>query len=352
MRIDDLETPTPTVDLDIVTGNLERAARYFARHSIAARPHIKTHKIAEFARLQLSLGACGITCQKLGEAEVMVDGGVEDILLTFPIVGRTKLERLETLARRAKMSAVADSIEVAMGLAAIGARLGHRFDILVECDVGGRRCGLLTPEGACDLARQIDDLPGARFAGLMTYPPVNQIDATRSWLLEALALLASTGLDARHVSVGGTPEMYRSHELQVASEHRPGTFIYSDRYMVHHGVGSFDECALKIIATVVSRPAADRAIIDAGSKTLSSDLMGFSDHGHIIEYPDIRIAKLSEEHGHLDLSQSAGKPKIGERLTIVPNHACAVTNLFDEVAVISGGRFVKMLRVDARGLVR
>jgi D-serine deaminase-like pyridoxal phosphate-dependent protein len=316
------------------------------------RPHIKTHKIAEFARLQLSLGAHGITCQKLGEAEVMVAGGLEDILLTFPIVGGTKLDRLEALARRAKMSAVADSIEVAAGLAAVGARLQDRFDVLVECDVGGRRCGVLTPEMASGLARQIDDLPGARFAGLMTYPPTNQIDATRSWLQEALALLASAGLEARHVSVGGTPEMYRAHELQVANEHRPGTYIYSDRYMVHHGVGSFEECALRIIATVVSRPAADRAIIDAGSKSLSSDLMGFSDHGHIVEYPGIRIAKLSEEHGHLDLSQSTQKPQIGERLTIIPNHACAVSNLFDEVAVISSGRFVRMLRVDARGLVR
>ena len=352
MRIEDLDTPVPIVDLDVVERNLSRAAAYFAKEKIPLRPHIKTHKIPEFARRQVALGACGITCQKLGEAETMADGGVEDILLTFPIWGGDKLSRLERLARRAAMSAVTDSIEVAEGLASVGARVGAPFPTLVECDVGGARCGVQTPEDAVALAKRIASLPGARFGGLMTYPPAGQIPATQAWIDAALAGLKRAGLEAKVVSIGGTPEMYRSHALTFPHEQRPGTYIYFDRYMVRFGVGAYDDCALKIVATVVSRPTGDRAIIDAGSKTLSSDLMGFTDHGYILEYPDARIAKLSEEHGHVDLSQSAAKPKIGERVTIVPNHACVVSNLFDAVAAVSNGRFERRIAIAARGQVR
>jgi D-serine deaminase-like pyridoxal phosphate-dependent protein len=186
----------------------------------------------------------------------------------------------------------------------------------------------------------------------MTYPPAGQIAATQAWIDAALAGLKSAGLETTGVSIGGTPEMCPSHELTFPHEQRPGTSIYSDRYMVRLGVGTCDDCALRIVATVVSRPSSDRAVIGAGSKTLSSDPIGFSDHGHILEYPHARIAKLSEEHGHVDLSQSAAKPKIGERFTIVPNHACAVSNLFDTVAAVSNGRFERKITVAARGRVR
>jgi len=352
MRVEDLETPAPIVDLDVVERNLKRAADYFAKHQIPLRPHIKTHKIPEFARRQVALGACGVTCQKLGEAETMAAGGVEDILLTFPIWGRDKLSRLEALARRVKMSAVTDSVEVAEGLASVGERVGAPFDVLVECDVGGARCGVQSPEAAVDLAKRVAGLAGARFAGLMTYPPAGQIPATQAWFQAALEGLGKAGLEANATSVGGTPEMYRSHELAFPHEHRPGTYIYSDRMMARAGVGTFNDCALKIVATVVSRPTGDRAILDCGSKTLSSDLGGFSDHGVILEYPSAKIAKLSEEHGHVDLRDSAAKPKIGERVTIIPNHACVVTNLFDQVAGVSEGRLKRMLRVEARGRVQ
>jgi D-serine deaminase-like pyridoxal phosphate-dependent protein len=352
MLIDNLDTPFPMVDLDIVERNLKRGATYFAEREIPLRPHIKTHKIPEFARRQIALGACGVTCQKLGEAETMADGGIEDILLTFPIWGRDKLARLEALARRTTMSAVTDSVEVAEGLASVGARIGKPLNILVECDVGGARCGVQNPDAAIDLAKRVAGLPGARFTGLMTYPPMGQIPATQAWFDAVFAGLAKAGLEAKAASIGGTPEMYRSHELAFPHEHRPGTYIYSDRYMARYGVGTLDDCALRIVATVVSRPTGDRAILDAGSKTLSSDLMGFVDHGHILEYPEAKIAKLSEEHGHVDLSLCAAKPGIGERVTIVPNHACVVSNLFDAVAAVSNGHFERMLRVEARGLVR
>jgi D-serine deaminase-like pyridoxal phosphate-dependent protein len=352
MHVDDLDTPVATVDLELVSSNLQRAASYFAAHSLAVRPHIKTHKIVEFAKRQIGYGARGITCQKLGEAQVMADGGLTDILLSFPIVGAHKTAHLLALADKIALITVTDSNDVADGIADRASGRNRAVGILVECDVGGERCGVQTPEQAMELAKHIDQYPQLRFAGLMTYPPIGQIEKTRAWLTEALHQLKAAGLNCEHVSVGGTPEMYRAHEIGVSTEHRPGTYIYSDRYMVAKGVGSFADCALRIITTVVARPTADRAIIDAGSKTLSSDLMGFSDHGHIVEYPAARIVKLSEEHGHIDLTQSAERPKIGDRLTIIPNHACVVSNLFAEVQAVAGRECVRTLRVDARGLVR
>jgi D-serine deaminase-like pyridoxal phosphate-dependent protein len=352
MHVDDLDTPIATVDVDVVARNLQRAASYFARHSLALRPHIKTHKIVEFAKQQIRYGARGITCQKLGEADVMADGGMTDILLSFPIVGAHKTSRLLALADRIALLTVTDSKEVADGIAERASGRSRAVGILVECDVGAQRCGVQTPEKAAELAKYIDQYPQLRFAGLMTYPPKGQIETTRAWLTEAIHQLQLAGLNCEHVSVGGTPEMYRAHEIDVATEHRPGTYIYSDRYMVANGVGTFADCALKVIATVVARPTADRAIIDAGSKTLSADLMGFPDHGHIVEFPAARIVQLSEEHGHVDLAGSAEKPKIGDRLTIIPNHACVVSNLFTEVQAVAAMQWVKAMTVDARGLVR
>ncbi len=352
MLIDDLDTPVVTVDLDKVARNINRAADYFARHAIALRPHVKTHKITAFARQQIGAGACGITCQKLGEADIMAAAGISDILLSFPIVGEAKLKRLARLAQEVRFSAVADSTEVADWLCAATNLTGSPIGILVECDVGAQRCGVQSPHQAVALAKHIAARKPAAFAGLMTYPPKGQIAKTRAWLGEALEGLAACGLEAQRVSVGGTPEMYRAHELGVASEYRPGTYIYSDRYMVENGVGTFDDCALRLVATVVSRPTGDRAIIDAGSKSLSSDLMGFADHGRIVEYPKASLAKLSEEHGHIDLSQSPEKPRIGERVTLIPNHACVVSNLFDTVEAVVGREYIRTLRVDARGMVR
>jgi D-serine deaminase-like pyridoxal phosphate-dependent protein len=352
MRVEDIDTPAPVVDLDRVERNLKRAAGYFADKKIALRPHIKTHKIVEFARRQVELGAAGITCQKLGEAEVMADGGVTDILMTFPILGRSKLERLVALAKRVRMSAVTDSAEVADGIAQAAAAAGVKIELLVECDTGTGRCGVQNAAEAVALAERISNMRGVTLGGLMVYPEKNKIERSREWIAEALAALSRSGLEAKTVSVGGTPDMYRAHELKHSTEHRPGTYIYSDRYTVEAGVGTLDDTALRVVATVVSRPTADRAVLDAGSKTLTSDLMGFQDHGLILEYPKARIVRLNEEHGVVDLSDSPEKPRIGERVTIVPNHCCVVSNMFDSVYAVSDGRVVREIKVAARGLVR
>jgi D-serine deaminase-like pyridoxal phosphate-dependent protein len=350
--IDDLETPAVLVDLDRVEANLARAQDYADSHELALRPHIKTHKIPEFARRQMELGAVGITCQKLGEAEVMADHGLDDILLTFNLLSTAKLRRLVALRRRVRMSVTCDNEVVAAELDSAMSEAGLKLDVLIECDCGGQRCGVQNPEEVVALAKRIDRSSSLRFAGLMTYPAKGQAEVTQVWLADALKALGVAGMTAARVSTGGTPDLYRAHQVTAATEHRPGTYIYSDRYQAGQGVGTLDDCAIRVLSTVVSRPTDDRAILDAGSKTLSSDTLGFPDYGHIVEYPQISLEKFSEEHGHVDCSGSNARPRIAERVTIIPNHACVVTNLHDLVYGVRGDRVERVLQVAARGKVQ
>jgi D-serine deaminase-like pyridoxal phosphate-dependent protein len=346
-----LDTPCVLIDLSRVEANLKRAQAYADAHGLKLRPHIKTHKLTRFARRQVALGAVGITCQKLGEAEVMADAGIEDIFLPYNILGPSKLARLRALSERVRISVTADSETTVRGLAATFRDAPRPLLVLVECDTGMGRCGVQNPAEALALARLIAAAPGLTFQGLMTYPAAGKVEANASWLAAAVELLTKEGLPPAVVSNGGTPDLWRAGEVAVATEHRPGTYIYLDRSQVARGVGSLDDCALTVLATVVSRPTPDRAIIDAGSKTLTSDTLGMDGFGLVLEYPDAIIRSLSEEHGVIDLSASAKKPVIGERIRIVPNHACVVSNLFDRVALIGQGGAIEMVPVSARGRV-
>jgi D-serine deaminase-like pyridoxal phosphate-dependent protein len=350
MQLSGLDTPVLTADLDAVERNIARMQAYCDDHGIALRPHIKTHKLPELARKQLEAGARGITCQKLGEAEVMADAGIDDILISFPLVGEAKAERLAALAQRITVSTVGDSAEVARGLASVLARRGVEVAFLVECDTGNGRTGVQTPEDAAELAALVDGLEGLRFAGLMTYPTPPE---SGEWLRAARTLMEDKGLTIERVSVGGTPTAYRTHAAGEVTELRPGTYIYGDRACIANGSVPLEDCALRVIATVVSRPTPGRAILDAGSKTLTSDLaVGATGHGYLVEHPEAEVYLLNEEHGMVDVSRCATPPQIGDRVTIVPNHACTTANLHDEVVMHRGGEIVETLRTAARGLVR
>jgi D-serine deaminase-like pyridoxal phosphate-dependent protein len=202
------------------------------------------------------------------------------------------------------------------------------------------------------LAAEISRLPGLGFRGLMTYAPKGKTKEPSAWLEEAILACERKGLPAAIVSTGGTVDLYRAREVVPATEHRPGTYIYSDRYMVAHGVGTLDDCAIRIVTTVVSRPTAERAILDAGSKTLSSDPMDLEGHGYLLEYPKATLPAMSEEHGHLDVAACNARPAIGERVTIIPNHACAVSNLHNVVYGVRGNRVERAFAVAARGKVQ
>ena len=349
MHTNDLETPVPVVDLDLLSANISRLQAYLRQHNIANRPHIKTHKIPAIAQMQLDAGAVGITCQKVSEAEAMANAGFDDIFLPYNIVGERKLARLMALAARVKLSVTSDAELVARGLSSAAKGAGLTLDVLVECDTGGQRCGAQSPQQAADLARLIARLPNLHFAGLMTYPTSPDFDL---FVREVRALLAGDGLRIERVSGGGTPCMWQAHTHPELTEHRAGIYVYGDRMTLRSGAITLADCALRVHTTVVSRPTPDRGIVDAGSKSLSSDLHGLDGFGYIDEYPEARIYQLSEEHGHVDFSACPRKPEIGERLTILPNHCCAVTNLFDQFVGARRGQVDVTWPVAARGTVQ
>jgi D-serine deaminase-like pyridoxal phosphate-dependent protein len=352
MRVSDLETPIPVIDLDRVEHNLAKMQAYCDRHGLRLRPHIKTHKIPAFAHRQVELGARGITCQKLGEAEVMADAGLDDILISYPIIGPVKALRLAELSRRARVIVAVDNAVAVQTVAEAARASNNAIGVLVEFDSGNRRTGVVSVDQALDLARQIHGAAGLRLDGLMTYPST---DATVPFVAEAQRRFSEAGLDLSVVSGGGTPNAWRAHEIRGLTEVRVGTYIYHDRATVGAGAASLEECAFQLHATVVSRPTEDRAVIDAGSKSLSSDQVAPSvgpGYGLILGYEDAVIERLNEEHGVVDLSRCAKKPFVGERIQIIPNHVCVVSNLHDEVAIARDAQLVDMWRVAARGKTR
>jgi D-serine deaminase-like pyridoxal phosphate-dependent protein len=348
MHIDELETPVPVVDIDRMEANIARLQAYLDKHKIANRPHIKTHKIPAIAKMQMDAGAIGITCQKVSEAEVMADAGFDDIFLPYNIIGEPKLRRLMALAARINISVTADSAFTARGLSNAALLADLTLPVLIECDTGAGRCGVQSPQEAAELARLIGSLPNLHFGGLMTYPSNEQLD---DFVRETRSLLQDDNLPIERVSGGGTPTMWEAHTHPELTEHRAGIYVYGDRLTLRSGAVTLDTCALRIITTVVSRPTPDRGILDAGSKTLSTDLHDLEGYGYICEYPEAKIYALTEEHGHIDFSACARKPEIGERVSVIPNHCCVVTNLFDEFIGMRGDQVEVTWQIAARGTV-
>lgn len=353
MLVSDLDTPVPVVDLDRVERNLSRMQAYCDAHGLRLRPHIKTHKLPQFALRQLELGAVGITCQKIGEAMVMAEAGIVDILLSYPIVGSAKIAPLAELARRAPRLSVALDNPVALDTVAAAARAaGCEIGVLVEFDSGDGRCGVQTPADALELARRAHGNGPLAFRGLMTYP---RGPRTAAFVAEAHDCFAAAGVPIDTVSVGGTPGCWDTHTLPGVTELRVGTYIYHDRATVAAGVATLEECAVHVHATVVSCPTPDRAVLDAGSKTLSSDRVAPSagdGYGLILEYPEAVIGRLNEEHAVVDVSACIRRPAVGERVRILPNHVCVVSNLHDTMAMARGGAVVGEWPVAARGRTR
>lgn len=347
----DLDTPCAVINLDVVDRNISDYQAYCDKHGIALRPHIKTHKIPAFARQQLAAGAKGITCQKIGEAEIMADAGIDDILLTYNVIGERKLARLRALFDRVStLRVVADNEPVIEGLSRVFANSAKPLEILIECDTGGGRCGVQTPKAAVALAQEIENLPGISFAGLMTYPAGGGGARVDGFFGDAMAGLEAIGIACPIRSSGGTPDMWKAHEVPNATEHRIGTYIYNDRSLMTREVCGEDDCALRVLAEIVSLPAPGRAIMDAGSKVLTSDLLGLEGYGYVVGHPEVNVVGLSEEHGILHFEPDLTPFEIGERIEIIPNHVCVVSNMLDQVHLVRGDD-IKAVDVTARGKV-
>ncbi len=273
-------------------------------------------------------------------------------MITYNILGRPKLTGLRALNDRiAKLTVVADSAVTVAGLAAAfdGAK---PLRVLVECDTGGGRCGVQTPQEAVALAQQIAAASGLRFGGLLTYPAMGGAAAVEAFLQASIALLADHGLDCPVRSNGGSPDLWRAHLVPSATEHRAGTYVYNDRSMVRAGECGPQDLAMHVLTTVVSRPNKDRAVLDAGSKALTSDLLGFTDYGEIEGLAGARIVSLSEEHAVVDLSDCTGaRPAIGDQLRVIPNHTCVISNLNDRMVFHRDGVVTRVEPLAARGTV-
>ena len=353
MSFPQIDTPAVLVDLDVVDANIAAFQNFCDDAGMKLRPHIKTHKLPFLARQQISAGAVGVTCQKVSEAEAMIAGddnsALGDILITYNILGDAKLARLARLAAKAKVSVVADNAAVVDGLARAFADAAAPMRVLVECDTGADRCGVRDPDAAAVLAERVAAAPGLHFAGLMTYPPPGRVADVQEWLSEARRRCEARGLSVEVVSSGGSPDMWNLGEMNAVSEYRAGTYVYYDRSLHARGVCDWSDCALTVLTTVVSAPTETRAVIDAGSKVLTSDLLEMRGHGHVLARPDLEIDGLSEEHGRV--TGAPTRLRVGDRLRIVPNHACVVANMLDRVELVRGDEAVDVAEVVARGQV-
>jgi D-serine deaminase-like pyridoxal phosphate-dependent protein len=357
-----LATPAAVVDLDVLERNISRMA-VRARHAgVRLRPHAKTHKCPEIGRLQRSAGAWGLSLAKVGEAEVFVDAGFDDLFLAYPVVGEDKGKRLLALSDRARLAVGVDSVEGARTLAGPFRSAGRTLDVMLKVDVGYGRVGVLH-ERALELGRQVADLEGLRLRGIFTHaghgylaesrPGVDEIAGQEGErLVETAGRLRDAGLPIDEVSVGSTPTAAVAMRVAGVTECRPGNYVFHDASQVALGTCGIEDCALTIVATVVSVPAADRAVVDAGSKTLSSDPLRprAGGHGQILGRAS-RIEKLSEEHGVIGVVPGETF-HVGERVRILPNHACVVANLHDRLIGVSGDRVETVLAIEARGRVR
>ena len=331
-----LDTPALYVDLDVLERNIARMQEQCRAWGVALRPHVKTHKIPEIAQMQLDAGAIGITVAKVGEAEVLPG---EDVLVAYPLL-KPKLPRLRELAKRRRVKVAVDSVDVARDLAGI--------DTLVEVDVGVGRTGAQSPAQAVEIAKACSD-----FQGVFYWP---------SWLDEAgfqtacvkidavLDALAAAGLEAKIVSGGSTPGASKTPLIPRTTEIRPGTYVFYDASSLHTKLCVEADCALRVLTTVVSTAVPGQCVIDAGSKTFSSDqTVGVGTFGHFVGHT-WTMRKLNEEHGYVEIGGS--RPRVGEKLWVIPSHCCATVNLHDEIAYGRGGRVEGSWKVAARGKVR
>ncbi len=364
MHYTELPTPALMVDLDVLERNLDRMAKLCRDQGVGLRPHTKTHKTPEVGRMQLDRGALGLTVAKVGEAEVMAEAGLDDLLVAFPIFGGEKLCRLAQIARRRRVLVSLDHEATAWELSKAASSQQATVGVLVEFDAGFHRCGLPPGPGCVALTKKIEQMPGLKFRGLMTYfgnvwgtreERRQEAEQVRKRVARALAAFAEASMPVEIVSGGSTPSAEFAGLVPGLTEIRPGTYVYNDMNTYHQGACRMEDCAVRVLATVVSTAVHGKAIMDAGSKTLSSDLLGSgpkTGYGYVVEAPDASIIKLNEEHGHLDVTNSTHQFHVGEVLTVIPNHVCTCVNMHDEAFLLRGGEVVGSWRIAARGKIR
>jgi D-serine deaminase-like pyridoxal phosphate-dependent protein len=358
--------PTPFMCLygPTVRRNIERLAKYARTHELSLRPHTKTHKSRQIGRMQLDAGAIGLTVAKAGEAEIM-SAVCENILVAYPIVDPHRARRIAKLAGETNVTVAVDSLAAIQTLQAAAREAGTNIGLMIDLDVGTHRTGVPMVAQALGLATSAELAPDLRQRGLFIYPghvsgtpeeQKPQLAAISALVGEALDAWQTAGLSTEIVSGGSTPTAYQTHLIPQLTEFRPGTYIYNDMNTTRGGYCELADCAARIVCTVVSDAVSDQVVLDAGSKTLTSDLFAPDPgvgHGHIVEYPEATITRLTEEHGQVDISPCDKPPRLGERVTVIPNHICVCVNMVDQVwwRDRTDAEVLEPLTVDARGML-
>ena len=359
MQLDDLDTPSIVVDLDRMQRNIERMVKFTKGCGVELRPHVKTHKSPEIAKMQLAAGSTGVCLQKVSEVEVFAANGIKDIFLTNEVVVPQKIERLARVAEKAHVGVAVDDIGVAKTMGRVVREVGTEVDVYVDVDVGMGRCGV-RPEGAVAVAQQVYKEKGLVFKGLMGYEGHVHGFKTKKeqakvsaeamkGIVEAKRSIKNKGLDIEVVSVGSSVSTWVNAKHPDVTEVQPGMYVFNDHLLVERGVAKWDELALTLVATVMSKPAEDRAVVDAGSKAFNFDTgffpKAFEVEGAVVDH-------FSEEHGWMHLSGAAKKLKIGDRMRFVPAHCCTLINQHDELYGIRGKKVEKVFPILARGKMR
>lgn len=354
--LDSLTTPAAVVDLDRVEANLQRVATYARAHGLRLRPHTKTHKTVELTALQLQSGASGVTVATLPEAELMARVA-DDVLLAYPPVGAARLARMMALPHRVRLTVALDSRESLEGLSRAARDAGRTVGVLVEVDMGMRRLGVQTPEEAVALARAVASAEGVEYRGVLFYPGHIRVPQGElpPFLREQTVQLASftealrsAGLAPEVVSGGSTPMLWRSHEVAGLTEIRPGLNVFNDRNSTTVGASDWSECAYSVLATVVSTAVPGQVVVDAGAKALAKEEGLAPGYGALLDRPDVVVRGMSEEHGLLDVSGTSWRPRIGDRVRVVPNHVCVSVNLHSRLHVVRGDTVVDRWEIAAR----
>lgn len=361
----EIDTPLLVVSEEILHRNIAEMASFARSAGVALRPHIKTHKTPQIARLQIAAGAVGITCAKVGEAEIMVDeAGVEDVLLAYPVIGEPKYRRIVELMERARIAVAVDSLDAAKAMSAAMARHDRTLDIYIEINTGQNRSGVMVGDEAVQFAQDVQRQRNLRLVGIMTHEGhVNSLgpDKIEAAAIEAGKKMVDTaeairahGIELPVVSVGSTPAARITPTVKGVTEMRPGTYVFNDNSLLRFGdQWKVEDCAARFVATVVSRTAPDRCVLDTGSKSLAMDpSKAHEGHGYIVGHPEVVITKLSEEHGVCTLPEGEEGFEVGDRVEIIPNHVCPTVNLMDELAIARGGQIVDHWQIAARGKVR
>ncbi|MFC1799257.1 DSD1 family PLP-dependent enzyme [Thermodesulfobacteriota bacterium] len=362
--LEEVDTPALLIELDAFERNLKKLPDSLDGSCIRIRPHAKTHKCPTIAKLQMDLGAIGVCCQKVGEAEAMVSGGIRDVFISNEIVGQSKLNRLISLAKQAKVSVCADdSIHVkAYGEAA--SDQGITLDVLIELNVGANRCGVNSIDSVLNLAQQICAIPSLRFAGLHAYhgsaqhlrsPDERQqaIQSAANLVREATAILNNNGIDCDIVTGAGTGTYPLEADSGIYNELQPGSYIFMDvdyaRNLDENNQPlRIFEHSLFVYATVISRPVRERAVVDAGHKAVPLD----SGMPAVYDMEDVEYVSASDEHGSLTLHDPSRDIKIGDKLMLIPGHCDPTVNLFDWYLGIRNKRVETIWPITARGAMR